>query len=102
MPMHIPGSTTSVAASISNQTLTLSGKAASAARLMIINASGGLIFVRATNATDLIAATSADIPIPVTNDQPIIISKKAGDDRVSLLGTVATGTVYFTGVDGFQ
>lgn len=102
MPMIYPGSTTSVAPSVSNQTVALSAAAKQASRLQIINASGGLVFVRVTNSTDNVAATNADIPVVVTQNNPYLIDKKAGDDRISILGTVASGTVYFTAVDGFQ
>lgn len=101
MPLYIPGSTTATAASVANQTLILSAAAAGARRLMVLNASGGLVYVRITNSDDLAAATSADVPVPVTNTLPLVLDKKPGDNRVSLLGTVATGTVYFTGVDGY-
>jgi hypothetical protein len=102
MPTALPGSTTSIAASTSAQQMVLSGKAAKASRLQIVNNSTGLIFVRVTTSAENAAATVADIPIVVTQNNPYVLDKKPGDDVLSILGTVASGTVYATGMDGFQ
>jgi hypothetical protein len=102
MPMLLAGSTTSVTATLASQALTLSALAKAASRVQICNQSGGLVFVRITTAASPVAATIQDIPVPITQNNPFVVDKKAGDDAISILGTVASGTVYVTGVDGFQ
>lgn len=104
MPFLIPGSTTSVTATTTSQTVALSPLAKAAARLQIINNGGSnnIAFVRITNTTEMAPVTTADIPIPVTTNNPMYIDKKAGEDRISVMVLNTTAPLYITGVDGYQ
>lgn len=102
MTSPIYGSTQSIAATTTSNSITLNAPNKTALRLRIVNAGSAVAFVRLWNAADngASAATTADMPVIVSTAGETLVDTFRDCDTLYAITASGTATLYVTAVEG--